>query len=217
MSKVTFKVFVLLSYISSSKYIKEFARCQLVTMDEEDLLEPHQRDRAKESQILIWIYQILDEINTTDYDQYLRDGVVLCRVMEAIKPGSIQGKLSCNNLKEKRSNIERFLRACANYGVPKNVLFKPEDQLYALHIPRVTRCLFALGKRAEDDPNYDGPSIGNEPYEPVGKAGRRRGGLPLGDDIYVAHIKVTNITNMLPIEGKEKQEESKKRISLYNF
>jgi len=189
-------------------------------MDEEktaDNFEPHQRDRAKESQILLWIWNVLDEINMTDYDQFLRDGIVLCRLIDAIKPGSIQGKLANSNNKEKRRNIEWFLRSCQAYGVPKELLFEPEDLLFARHVPRVTRCLFALGKKAEEDANYNGPGIGHEPYEPVGKAGRRRGGLPLGDDIYVAHIKVDRITNMLPIEGRTRRPSLKHRISLYGF
>lgn len=67
--------------------------------------------------------------------------------MDAIKPGSIQGKLSNSNNKDKRRNIEWFLKACHAYGVPKPLLFQPEDLLFLRHIPRVTRCLFALGKK----------------------------------------------------------------------
>lgn len=182
-----------------------------------DTLEPHQRDRAKESQILLWIWNVLDEVNMTDYDLYLRDGIILCRLIDAIKPGSIQGKLASATNKDKRRNIEWFLRSCEAYGVPTEVLFEPEDLLFMRHMPRVTRCLFALGKKVDEDPSYNGPGIGHEPYEPVGKAGRRRGGLPLGDDIYVAHIKVDQITNMLPIEGRQVREAIKRTISLYGF
>jgi hypothetical protein len=40
--------------------------------------------------------------------------------------------------------------------------------------------------------------LGDEPYEPVdAKSGRRRGGMPLGDDIYVAHVKLENIKKMI--------------------
>lgn len=179
----------------------------------EDHLEAHQRDGAKESQILLWIWNSLDEISCLDYEQYLRDGAVLCRLMNIIKPGSIKGEISTATLKDKRNNIERFTKACSSYGVPKELIFNSEDLLYLRHIPRVTRCMFALGKKTEDDEDYEGAELGEEPYDPVGKAGRRRGGLPLGDDILVAHINIGNITNVLLTPPKEE----KKRISLFNF
>lgn len=53
-------------------------------------------------------------------------------------------------------------------------------------------------KKASEDDDYDGEELGEEPYEPVDtKSGRRRGGLPLGDDIYVAHVKLGNIKKMI--------------------
>lgn len=184
---------------------------------EEIELEPHQRDRAKESQIMLWIWNVLGEISSTDYDQFLRDGVILCRLINALKPGTIKEDLENATMRQKQRNIELFLNACKSFGVDKNLLFKSEDLLYLRNIPRVTRCIFALGKKCQLDGEYEGPDLGDEPYEPVGKAGRRRGGLPLGDDIYLAHIKIDKITNMLPVDGRMRRESLKHRISLYNF
>ena len=54
--------------------------------DNDDKMWTQQRnsitERAKESQILLWIYQLLDEVSTTDYGNQLRDGVILCRFVE---------------------------------------------------------------------------------------------------------------------------------------
>lgn len=179
----------------------------------QDLLEAHHRDPAKESQILLWVWHALDEISCLDIDQYLRDGAIICRLMNVIKPNSIKGELKTDTMKDKRHNIDRFLAACAAYGVPKYMLFKTDDLLYLQHFPRVTRCLFALGKQVEEDEDYDGVELGEAPYESVGKSGYRRGGLPLGDDILVAHISIGKITTALLTPPKEE----KKKISLYNF
>jgi hypothetical protein len=67
--------------------------------------------------------------------------------MNAIKPGSITGDIiPGTDFKQKRKNIERFLQACSSYGVSKDMLFAVDDLLLMQNIPKVTRCLFALGK-----------------------------------------------------------------------
>lgn len=38
-------------------------------------------EKCRESQIKLWIWKVLNEISELDYDQYLRDGVVLCRYL----------------------------------------------------------------------------------------------------------------------------------------
>jgi len=71
----------------------------------------HQRviESARESQVKLWIWKVLNEISEWDYDQYLRDGTALCRLMNAIKPGSIKGEIEAgNDFKQKRNNIESF-------------------------------------------------------------------------------------------------------------
>jgi len=82
-----------------------------------------------------------------------------------------------------------------------------DDLLLMQNLPKVTRCLFALGKLVEDNDDYDGPVLGEEPYEPVNtKSGRRRGGMPLGDDIYVAHVNLENIKKMIYEEDPKKKK-----------
>jgi len=180
---------------------------------EEEYLQPGMRNPTKESQILLWTWKVLNEVTTTDYDLYLKDGTVLCRLMNSVCPGSVQGELKYCNNKERTKNIGLFLKAAEKYGVDKKLLFEIDDLLLLRHIPKVTRCIFTLGKLAAEDDSYRGPLLGEEPYEGVGSKGRHRGCLPLGDDIYVAHISVDKITEtLLKPEVKEK-----KRISLFNF
>ncbi|GBO16052.1 hypothetical protein AVEN_139486-1 [Araneus ventricosus] len=66
--------------------------------------------------------------------------------MNYIKPNSIPGEIKNGNLKQKRENIVKFLKAMENYGVPKEYLFQPDDLLLLRNIPNVTRCLFKLGR-----------------------------------------------------------------------
>ncbi|XP_054715221.1 muscle-specific protein 20-like [Uloborus diversus] len=168
-----------------------------------DLL-PHERDNTKESQILLWIWNCLGENSCFDFDQYVRDGVLFCRLMNYIKPNSVPGQIvSGGNLRQKRDNINKFLKAVQAYGVSKELLFEPDDLLLLRNLPKVTRCMFALGKKAEADSSFKGPYLGDEPYEAANKSGRRRGGLPVGDDIYIAHVKLENVIKQLHTPPKK--------------
>lgn len=68
--------------------------------------------------------------------------------MNYIKPNSIPGDIkSGGDLKQKRQNIVKFLKALQDYGMPKDLLFEPDDLLLLRNLPKVTRCMFALGHK----------------------------------------------------------------------
>lgn len=50
---------------------------------------------------------------------------------------------------------------------------------------------------------YEGPELGDEPYEPLDPKSLRRGGMPYGDDIYVAHVKTQDIKKMIYSQNKK--------------
>ncbi|XP_003744953.1 myophilin [Galendromus occidentalis] len=178
-------------------------------------LQQGDRDSNKESKILLWIYACLDEVSNTDYDQYLKDGVALCHLMNFLQPGAVPGAIeSGTDHKTKRVNIVHFLRAVQAYGVPRDLLFEPEDLLYLRHVPKVTRCLYALGKAAESKPEYTGPKLGEEPDDPLNMATQRRAGMPVGDDIYVAHVDIRSKIKRLK-QQEEGHVPAPKTLSLY--
>lgn len=188
--------------------MKQLKKADIEQKEWEDDLQPSQRDNTKESQILMWIWNCLEMVSSLDYDQFLKDGVALCKLMNHLRPGSvpIEEVTAGTDARQKRRNIELFLRAAKSYGVPDRMLFAPDELLFLTHVPKVTRCIFALGKLVDADTGYDGPKLGEEPYEPVNAAaGRRRGGMPLGDDIYVAHVNVRDVIKRLPslVEGQD--------------
>lgn len=101
--------------------------------------------------------------------------------MNAIKEGSVGGEASPGeNIKHKRKNIERFLAAASAYGVPNEKLFAVDDLLLLQNLPRVTTCIFELGKLAEADRGFSGPQLGDLPYEPIDPKTKRRAGMPEG-------------------------------------
>lgn len=131
-----------------------------------DTLEPHMRDNIKESQILIWIYNMIDEPARVDYEFFLKDGCILCKLMNRIRPGCIpEDTITWEGARSKQINIRNFLKEAEAYGVHKAKLFHLEDLLHLRSIPRVTRCIYALAKLVSQDSNQpnDTPELGDEP------------------------------------------------------
>jgi len=120
--------------------------------------------------------------------------------MNIIKPGSIPGPItSGDNFKHKRENIKKFLKACKEYGVAQEKLFEVDELVFLENIPRITRCLFELGKLADNDSNFNGPKLGEMPRDQIDFRSKRRNGIPEGDDLYVAHVNINKLKKMMSL------------------
>jgi len=127
---------------------------------------PPKRDAEAEQQAWAWIEANLGEKLPNDkYENVLKNGVVLCRLMNKLAPGS------CKKICEKgmdfkmMENIETFQKACKAYGVPQRELFQTVDLWERKDIQAVTKCIFALGRAAAKHPEYTGPSLGPKEAE----------------------------------------------------
>ena len=119
------------------------------------------RNPEQEKEILEWISAVLeDPLPEGDFADVLKNGVVLCKLMNKIKPNSIP------KFKEKgpafllMENIQSFVGAAKKYGVPDEEVFQTPDLFEARNIPQVTLCLFSLGRTTQKYPDYAGPAIG---------------------------------------------------------
>ncbi|KAK3888923.1 hypothetical protein Pcinc_007053 [Petrolisthes cinctipes] len=115
---------------------------------------------------MIWIYNMIDEAARVDYEFFLKDGCILCKLMNRIVPGCIpEDTITWEGVRSKQINMRNFLQQAETYGVPKVKLFHVEDLLHLRHIPRVTRCIYALAKLVSEDPKQasDTPQLGDEP------------------------------------------------------
>uniref|UniRef100_A0A6Q2ZAH3 Rho guanine nucleotide exchange factor (GEF) 7a n=1 Tax=Esox lucius TaxID=8010 RepID=A0A6Q2ZAH3_ESOLU len=78
----------------------------------------------------------------------LKDGVVLCRLLERLSPGSMDKIYQePKNDGECLSNIKEFLKGCASFRVEP---FEPSDLLLGLNFSRILSCLVALNKVTAD-------------------------------------------------------------------
>merc|ERR1711981_1036625 len=85
-------------------------------------------ERAKEC--VDWIEEVLgsklemEVKDQVDFGTVLKDGSVLCQLINAISPGSVK---KINTMKapfKQRENIEMYLKACAAYGLKEQDLFQ---------------------------------------------------------------------------------------------
>jgi len=139
---------------------------------EEDMIEKSFRDKDKDLALKSWILKVLDEnekskqkekklAETEELSFFLQSGIVLCRLAHKIVPNTgIQlASLQAGNLMTKRKNISLFLQAAGGYGVPDQLLFKPDDLAVQAHFYKVTRTLFAFAEMTNMDPDYAGPEF----------------------------------------------------------
>eukprot|EP00088_Acartia_fossae_P013493 TRINITY_DN17091_c0_g1_i1.p2 TRINITY_DN17091_c0_g1~~TRINITY_DN17091_c0_g1_i1.p2 ORF type:complete len:171 (+),score=61.18 TRINITY_DN17091_c0_g1_i1:38-550(+) len=119
------------------------------------------RNAEQEKEILEWVFAVLDDaVPEGDFADILKNGVILCKLMNKIAPNSIP------KFKEKgpafllMENVQSFVTAAKKYGVPDEEVFQTPDLFEARNIPQVVVCLFALGRTTQKHPEYEGPAIG---------------------------------------------------------
>uniref|UniRef100_A0A1I8FUU5 Calponin-homology (CH) domain-containing protein n=1 Tax=Macrostomum lignano TaxID=282301 RepID=A0A1I8FUU5_9PLAT len=121
------------------------------------------RDPGQEAEVLDWIEAIIGEKLERDkgYENILQNGIVLCKLMNKIKPGSVKKINEANSMPFKiMENINAFQNAIKAYGVPTTDVFQTVDLYEKKDISQVTQCLFALGRTCQVHPEFTGPVLG---------------------------------------------------------
>ncbi|XP_066913610.1 myophilin-like [Clytia hemisphaerica] len=89
----------------------------------------------------------------------LKNGKILCEVINVIKPGSVK-KINENKMTFKEmENIGNFLAACEKIGCVKNDLFQTVDLYEGQNINQVINGIVSLGRKAQTI-GYNGPCLG---------------------------------------------------------
>ena len=132
---------------------------------DEDLssLEGPHYDAEAMDELVAWMESVLGvskDIPPKALAQCLKDGVILCNLINAIKPGTIP-KVNSSDLQYKqRENIQSFLRACATFGVPPEELCEVVDIYEEKSTTKVIGCLFSLGRAVQTSvPEFRGAKL----------------------------------------------------------
>merc|ERR1712243_236612 len=85
------------------------------------------------SECVAWIEEVLQhklemEVkDQVDFANQLKDGSVLCQLINCISPGAVKKINTMNAPFKQRENIEMYLKACSNYGLKEQDLFQVND------------------------------------------------------------------------------------------
>ncbi|XP_041275829.1 LIM domain only protein 7 isoform X9 [Onychostruthus taczanowskii] len=114
---------------------------------------------------------------TGDFRAALENGVLLCDLINKIKPGIVKKINRLPTPIAGLDNINVFLKACENIGLKEAQLFHPGDlqdlsnrvtvkpEETNRRVKNVLITLYWLGRRAQSDPDYNGPYLNLKAFE----------------------------------------------------
>jgi len=100
--------------------------------------------------------EIKDQI---EFAAILKDGSVLCRLINAIEPGSVKKINTMNAPFKQRENIEMYLKACVNYGLKEQDLFQVNDLYENKNLYMIVDNLYNIGGMTQKK-GWEGPVLG---------------------------------------------------------
>jgi len=118
------------------------------------------RSPGVEKALLAWIFEIIGEpVPEVAFEEALRDGVALCKLINKLKPGSVDKIATGGSGYQLMENINKFIKAAQNYGVPHDQLFRTVDLYEKKNIPEVTGGLIAVARAVSTNPDWSGAQI----------------------------------------------------------
>ncbi|XP_041973056.1 muscle-specific protein 20 [Aricia agestis] len=99
------------------------------------------------------------------FEDVLKDGTVLCQLINKIKPGSVNKINTSGGQFKMMENITNFQAAIKNYGVPDIDVFQTVDLWEKKDIAQVVSTLFALGRETYRHAEWKGPFLGPKPSD----------------------------------------------------
>ncbi|XP_058804087.1 muscle-specific protein 20-like [Phymastichus coffea] len=125
------------------------------------------RDPQQEAEAKEWIESVLGKKFPAGvaFEDHLKDGIVLCELMNAIQPGSINKINTSGGDFKMMENINKFQQAAKNYGCADVDVFQTVDLWEKKDIAQVVTTLFALGRETYRHSEYKGPHLGPKPAD----------------------------------------------------
>jgi len=135
--------------------------------------DPELEDKAAE-----WIESVTGESGVKgNFAEALKSGVILCKLLNTIKPGSIKKINEQSMAFKQRENISNWLTAIQKLGVHNNAVFGPDDLYEAKNMGSVLNCIFAFGGAVQVSvPEYEGPKFGVADASHAAQDVKRSGG-----------------------------------------
>jgi len=116
-------------------------------------------DTELENKAKTWLESVTGGKQKGSFQDWLKDGRVLCAAMNKLKPNSITVNGQSSAFKE-RENVANYLAACKSYGVKETDLFMTEDLYEGKNMGQVVQNISALASVAQTKGNKLGKNIG---------------------------------------------------------
>eukprot|EP00300_Choanocystis_sp_HF-7_P036301 c52144_g1_i1.p2 GENE.c52144_g1_i1~~c52144_g1_i1.p2 ORF type:complete len:151 (-),score=28.65 c52144_g1_i1:35-463(-) len=115
-------------------------------------------DKGLEKDCRNWIEAVTGERLGADFTEAIKDGQVLCRLVNVIAPGSVAKIYSGTMPFKLMQNIQAFTDTIAAWGVPSASSFQTVDLWEAKNMNQVILTIQATSRKAAER-GYRGPSI----------------------------------------------------------
>jgi len=120
-----------------------------------DKYNPNMEKEARE-----WIESVTGAPLQGSFAESLKSGVVLCNLINNIKPKTIKKINTFNRPFMQMENIKFFLESAKMLGVPEPDLFMTVDLFEEKNMTQVVQGIHSLGRACQKVEGYNGPTIG---------------------------------------------------------
>ncbi|XP_075888756.1 calponin-1 [Nelusetta ayraudi] len=115
-------------------------------------------DPRKEEELRLWIEDVTGGRIEGHFMESLKDGVLLCELINVLQPGSVRKINSASQNWHQLENIGNFVRAIVEYGLKPHDIFEANDLFENVNHTQVQSTLIALAGMAKSkgfQSNYD--------------------------------------------------------------
>jgi len=117
------------------------------------------QDDATKAEALEWVSSVIGEPLTGDFHKLLKDGQIMCKLINKISPGSVKKIATKGSNFQLMENIAAYQKAVKKYGVPQEEIFQTADLFEARNLKQVALHIHALGRIATNK-GFAGPGLG---------------------------------------------------------
>ncbi|KAG1931471.1 calponin-1 [Pimephales promelas] len=120
----------------------------------------HKYDPQKEEELRMWISEVTGRKLPENFMEGLKDGVVLCELINILQPGSIRKINNSPQNWHQLENIGNFVRAIQDYGMRPDDIFEANDLFENVNHTQVQSTLITLAGMAKSKGFYSKCDVG---------------------------------------------------------
>jgi len=116
------------------------------------IVEPQATELAlgTEEEAAAWIEETTGHVQgRRSLREWLRSGVVLCALVNSLRPGAVGRVSSGGDELSRMQNIALFLSAIRELGMPEHLSFHASDLYQEYNMDKIVRCIHALRARLQ--------------------------------------------------------------------